>query len=226
VPAHSELLASFNKPIDLRHTYVLRADADKARSVMEKLEALLMDALTLCGVIGTMVGELRAARGDRVLGARRTAVAGSFAIVAGDIADPLWWDGLAQRAPAHGVRWPVDAVLLCANPGVRRGRDNGLARAAALVTRHLPTARWSIPAAPRSTPTPTEPMSTRTARSKASDSATALLTIERAPCSPIPARWCCAAPRWSGRRARTALERLRRARAWSRARSTALQLPA
>ncbi len=39
VTAHSELLASFNRPIDLRHTYVLRGDADRARTVMEKLQA-------------------------------------------------------------------------------------------------------------------------------------------------------------------------------------------
>ncbi|MBA3710190.1 MAG: HD domain-containing protein [Planctomycetes bacterium] len=39
VTAHSELLASFNKPIDLRHTYVLRGDADRAVAVMEKLQA-------------------------------------------------------------------------------------------------------------------------------------------------------------------------------------------
>ncbi len=39
VTAHSELLASFNKPIDLVHTYVLRADAEKARQVMERLKA-------------------------------------------------------------------------------------------------------------------------------------------------------------------------------------------
>lgn len=39
VTSHSELLASFNKPIDLRHTYVLRGDAEKARGVMEQLQA-------------------------------------------------------------------------------------------------------------------------------------------------------------------------------------------
>jgi HD superfamily phosphohydrolase len=39
VTNHSELLASFNKPIDLNHTYVLRGDVDKARAVMEKLQA-------------------------------------------------------------------------------------------------------------------------------------------------------------------------------------------
>jgi HD superfamily phosphohydrolase len=39
VTAHSELLAAFNKPIDLVHTYVLRGDAEKARQVMERLKA-------------------------------------------------------------------------------------------------------------------------------------------------------------------------------------------
>lgn len=39
VTNHSELLAAFNKPIDLNHTYVLRADVDKATAVMEKLQA-------------------------------------------------------------------------------------------------------------------------------------------------------------------------------------------
>ena len=39
VTSHSELLSSFNKPIDLRHTYVLREDVDKATAVMERLQA-------------------------------------------------------------------------------------------------------------------------------------------------------------------------------------------
>lgn len=39
VTNHSELLAAFNKPIDLNHTYVLRQDVDKATAVMEKLQA-------------------------------------------------------------------------------------------------------------------------------------------------------------------------------------------
>lgn len=39
VTRHSELLASFNRPIDLRHTYVLREDAAKAAAVMERLQA-------------------------------------------------------------------------------------------------------------------------------------------------------------------------------------------
>ncbi len=40
VAAHSDLLAAFNRPIDLRHTYVLRDDADKARKIMEQLPHL------------------------------------------------------------------------------------------------------------------------------------------------------------------------------------------
>ena len=39
VTAHSDLLASFNKPIDLRHTYVLRGDAERAAAVMDRLQA-------------------------------------------------------------------------------------------------------------------------------------------------------------------------------------------
>ena len=39
VTNHSELLAAFNKAIDLNHTYVLRQDVAKATAVMEKLQA-------------------------------------------------------------------------------------------------------------------------------------------------------------------------------------------
>ena len=38
VTEHSALLASFNQPIDLRHTYILRDDAEKARVVMDRLQ--------------------------------------------------------------------------------------------------------------------------------------------------------------------------------------------
>lgn len=37
VTAHSDLLAAFNRPIDLRHTYVLREDAERAAAVMQRL---------------------------------------------------------------------------------------------------------------------------------------------------------------------------------------------
>jgi HD superfamily phosphohydrolase len=36
---HSDLLASFNRPIDVRHTYVLRSDAERATRIMERLQA-------------------------------------------------------------------------------------------------------------------------------------------------------------------------------------------
>lgn len=39
VTKHSDLLAAFNKPIDLRHTYVLRQDAERAAAVMDHLQA-------------------------------------------------------------------------------------------------------------------------------------------------------------------------------------------
>jgi hypothetical protein len=40
VAAHSDLLQAFNRPIDLRHTYVLREDAAKAAKIMDGLHAL------------------------------------------------------------------------------------------------------------------------------------------------------------------------------------------
>jgi uncharacterized protein len=40
VAAHSDLLAAFNRPIDLRHTYVLRDDAERAARIMEGLHVL------------------------------------------------------------------------------------------------------------------------------------------------------------------------------------------
>lgn len=40
VAAHSDLLAAFNRPIDLRHTYVLRDDADRARTVMAAMPGM------------------------------------------------------------------------------------------------------------------------------------------------------------------------------------------
>lgn len=39
VANHSDLLAAFNRPIDLQHTYVLAEDADRARAVMDQQEA-------------------------------------------------------------------------------------------------------------------------------------------------------------------------------------------
>jgi nucleoside-diphosphate-sugar epimerase len=101
-----------------------------------------VDALILgCGVVGSTVGELLVRRGDRVVGVRRSPAQAVVPLVCGDIADARWWNGAEETMRAHGLRWPVDTVLLCANPGVRRGRDNGLARAAELVRHRLPSAR-------------------------------------------------------------------------------------
>jgi hypothetical protein len=38
VTRHSALLTAFNTPIDLRHTYVLRSDAERAKQVMDSLQ--------------------------------------------------------------------------------------------------------------------------------------------------------------------------------------------
>lgn len=90
-----------------------------------------------CGVVGTLAGNLLVAEGHAVVGIRRRpesdgTSSARFPVVAGDIADPATMGDLSVP----------DAVLLAANPGVRRGRDNGLARAAALVVAHLPQARF------------------------------------------------------------------------------------
>jgi nucleoside-diphosphate-sugar epimerase len=99
-----------------------------------------MNTLILgCGVIGQAVGEALAARGDQVIGVRRRPYphpGGSFTVVSGDIADPTLYDALGSAMPR------VDAVLLAANPGVRRGRDNGLAAAAELVHERFPACRF------------------------------------------------------------------------------------
>lgn len=39
ITGHSPLLSGFHQPIDLKHTYVLRADGEKAKAVMDKLQA-------------------------------------------------------------------------------------------------------------------------------------------------------------------------------------------
>lgn len=86
-----------------------------------------------CGIIGVLAGNRLAAAGHEVIGIRRSPAADAgnrFPILAGDIADPACMD---RPAPA--------AVLLAANPGLRRGRDNGLATAATLVAERWPQVR-------------------------------------------------------------------------------------
>jgi nucleoside-diphosphate-sugar epimerase len=87
-----------------------------------------------CGVVGARVAALMSANGHQVVGVRRQAmeVAG-VRMIAGDLADPGLYDRLSAEA--------FDGVLLSANPGLRRGRDNGLARGAAHAVVAFPRAR-------------------------------------------------------------------------------------
>lgn len=73
-----------------------------------------------CGTVGSAAGLLLQARGHAVLGVRRHPVPGPLPMIAGDGADPTLWHSL----PA------ADVVLLTATPGLRRGGDNRLDRAA------------------------------------------------------------------------------------------------
>lgn len=73
-----------------------------------------------CGSVGAAAAGLLALRGHAVTGVRRTPAPG---LVAGDAADPALWQALPHP----------EAVLITATPGLRRGRDNRLARAAALI---------------------------------------------------------------------------------------------
>lgn len=82
-----------------------------------------------CGALGMAVAEGLRHRGLTVIGVRRS---GGEGLVAGDAADPE----LYQRLPTT----EISSVLLAATPGLRRGRDNRLAAAAALVTQFLPLA--------------------------------------------------------------------------------------
>jgi nucleoside-diphosphate-sugar epimerase len=91
-----------------------------------------------CGVIGTLVGKQLATGHHQVLGVRRRARTDQscgFPIVTGDIADPALHVSLLASLSR------VDAVLLSANPGVRRGQDNGLVTATRLVSEYYPQAR-------------------------------------------------------------------------------------
>lgn len=92
-----------------------------------------------CGVVGSLVARSMAGQDHWVLGARRhpssTEIPGC-PVLQGDIADPNFHSTLAHRMP------DVDAYLLAANPGVRGGQDNGLARAAQWAIARHPRARF------------------------------------------------------------------------------------
>lgn len=91
-----------------------------------------------CGVVGGLTGRLLTEAGHQVIGVRRSARPDQslgFPVVTGDISDPALYVSLRSAMTR------VDAVLLAANPGVRRGQDNGLETAANLVQWNLEGAR-------------------------------------------------------------------------------------
>ena len=88
-----------------------------------------------CGVIGVLAGNELVNHGADVLGVRRTpdpTVSARLPIMAGDLADPALYAALDDD---------VEAVLIAANPGLRRGRDNGLAQGVGLAVLRWPRAR-------------------------------------------------------------------------------------
>lgn len=87
-----------------------------------------------CGVIGGFTGRLLVEAGHQVIGVRRSARPDQslgFPVVTGDISDSALYVSLTSAMAR------IDAVLLAANPGVRRGQDNGLETAAQLVQWNL-----------------------------------------------------------------------------------------
>ncbi len=84
-----------------------------------------------CGTIGMLAGERLAQDGHAVTGVRRTPGEAPFPLIAAD----------AGELALHAGLGFFDAVLLTANPGIRRGRDNGLARIARIIARNHRQAR-------------------------------------------------------------------------------------
>ncbi|HEX3134462.1 MAG TPA: NAD-dependent epimerase/dehydratase family protein [Planctomycetota bacterium] len=94
-----------------------------------------MNVLILgCGVVGGLTGRLLTEGGHQVIGVRRSARPDQslgFPVVTGDITDAALYVSMIAAMTR------IDAVLLAANPGVRRGQDNGLTTAANLVQWNL-----------------------------------------------------------------------------------------
>lgn len=85
-----------------------------------------------CGTVGMAVGNRLLADGHVVTGVRRTPVEDPpFPIHNAD----------AGELAMHAALGFFDAVLLAANPGIRRGKDNGLARISRIVARNHRVAR-------------------------------------------------------------------------------------
>jgi nucleoside-diphosphate-sugar epimerase len=82
-----------------------------------------------CGTVGCAVGQRLVAAGHVVTGVRRSP--------APDPGFPL----LTEDAAVAARTIPADAILLAANPGVRRGRDNGLVAIAEALSSHQRAAR-------------------------------------------------------------------------------------
>jgi nucleoside-diphosphate-sugar epimerase len=92
-----------------------------------------------CGTVGLLATRHLLAAGHQVIGLRRGSwdepgLPAGLQQVQGDAAT-VDWHGQIERIEA------MDAVLLAANPGIRRGRDNGVAIAAHLASRQWPAAR-------------------------------------------------------------------------------------
>ena len=88
-----------------------------------------------CGQLGTAVAKQLLAAGHDVLGVRRSEPELlNIPLLAVPMPDDVAWQQLAEEG--YGPE-DVDAVLLCATPGLRRGKDNRLLETAeALVARY------------------------------------------------------------------------------------------
>ncbi len=86
------------------------------------------------GRIGMSVGKRLRGTGDQVIGVRRRdpGLEPVMPMVFGDLSEPSTY---------KQIKGAFDAVLLCATPGIRRGRDNGLARGSRLIAERWPAAR-------------------------------------------------------------------------------------
>jgi len=88
-----------------------------------------------CGVVGVLAGDELVNHGAEALGVRRKpdpTVSARFPIMAGDLADAALYAAFDDD---------VEAVMIAASPGLRRGRDNGLAQGAGLAAQRWPRAR-------------------------------------------------------------------------------------
>jgi nucleoside-diphosphate-sugar epimerase len=93
------------------------------------------------GTIGSLVARRLTAHGVRHLGVRRSQPTALGGWIQGDFSQDSTWDAIERAAASQGMPWPLQAVLLCANPGLRRGRDNRLLAGVELVRVKAPDTR-------------------------------------------------------------------------------------